>query len=98
MTFLEDYVSSDILNKIESKYDKKTLFTIMEREQNVKNILDYFKELGFDLETIVLNRLDLLLVDYNYLQKNISDYQQDVIIPALIDDISNLDYILDSNG
>ncbi len=98
MKLLEGYVSSDIINRVEDLYDKKTLFNIMEREQNAKNILDYFKELGLDLASIVLNRLDLLLVDYNYLKKNINDYEQDVIVPVLIDDISNLDYILDSNG
>ena len=92
MKLLEGYVSSDIINRVEDLYDKKTLFNIMEREQNAKNILDYFKELGLDLASIVLNRLDLLLVDYNYLKKNINDYEQDVIVPVLIDDISNLDY------
>ncbi len=98
MNILEEYVNKNIIEKIKNRYNKKTLFNIMERESNTRDILNYFKELGLDIETIVLNRLDLLLLDYKYLKKNISDYQQDLIIPALIDDISNLDYILDSNG
>ena len=98
MNILEDYVNKDIIEKVKNRYSKKTLFNIMERESNTKNILNYFKELGLNIDSIVLNRLDLLLIDYDYLKKNISDYQQDLIIPALLDDISNLDYILDSNG
>ena len=64
MKLLEGYVSSDIINRVEDLYDKKTLFNIMEREQNAKNILDYFKELGLDLASIVLNRLDLFEEKY----------------------------------
>ena len=98
MKILEDYVNKDIIEKVKNRYNKITLFNIMEREDNTKKVLNYFKKLGLNLETLLLNRLDLLLLNYDYLKKNISDYQQDLIIPALIDDISNLDYILDSNG
>ena len=90
MNILEEYVNKDIIEKIKNRYNKKTLFNIMERKSNTKNILD--------IETIVFNRLDLLLLDYNYLKSKINSYQQDLIIKALIDDISNLDYILNSNG
>ena len=98
MNILEEYVNKDIIEKIKNRYNKKTLFNIMERESNTKNILNYFKELGLNIDSIVLNRLDLLLIDYNYLKSKINSYQQDLIIKALIDDISNLDYILNSNG
>ena len=98
MNFLDNYVSTSIIDKIKTRYSKKTLCALMEREENVKKVLDYFKELGLNIETIVLNRLDLLLINYKHLKDKIDSYQQDLIIPALKDDISTLDYILVSEG
>ncbi len=98
MNFLDNYVSESIIDKIKTRYNKKTLCVLMEREENVKKVLDYFKELGLNIETIVLNRLDLLLINYKHLKDKIDSYQQDLIIPALKDDISTLDYILVSEG
>ena len=98
MNFLDNYVSESIIDKIKTRYNKKTLCVLMEREENVKKVLDYFKELGLNIETIVLNRLDLLLINYKHLKEKIDSYQQDLIIPALKDDISTLDYILVSEG
>ena len=71
MNFLDNYVSESIIDKIKTRYNKKTLCVLMEREENVKNVLDYFKELGLNIETIVLNRLDLLLINYKHLKEKI---------------------------
>ena len=98
MNFLDNYVSESIIDKIKTRYSKKTLCALIESEENVKKVLDYFKELGLSIETILLNRLDLLLINYKHLKENIDSYQQDLLIPVLKDDISNLDYILVSEG
>ncbi len=98
MEFLKKYVSMDVIRKLEEKYSNEMLMDIIYHEDNVKKVLEYFKSLGFDINTLLINRLDIFLIDFNYLKKNIEDYNKEEVIEVLKNDISVLDYLLDSVG
>ena len=96
--FLSNYVNQDTINKILDKYSKEMILDIIYHEDNVLKVLDYFKSLDFDIETLLINRLDIFLIDINYLKNNIESYNREEVIESLKNDISILDYLLDSVG
>ncbi len=98
MDFLTDYVSQNIIDKILIKYSKEMIVSIIYKEDNVKEVIKYFKSLGFDIETLLINRLDIFLININHLKENIESYNKDEVIESLKNDISILDYLLDSVG
>ena len=98
MDFLSNYVSQDIIDKILIKYSKEMIVSIIYKEDNVKEVIEYFKSLGFDIETLLINRLDIFLININHLKENIESYNKDEVIESLKNDISILDYLLDSVG
>ena len=98
MDFLNDYVSQDVIDKILKKYSKEMIVSIIYKEDNVKEVIKYFKSLGFDIETLLINRLDIFLININHLKENIESYNKDEVIESLKNDISILDYLLDSVG
>ena len=98
MDFLSNYVSQDIIDKILVKYSKEMIVSIIYQEDNVKEVIEYFKSLGFDIETLLINRLDIFLININHLKENIESYNKDEVIESLKNDISILDYLLDSVG
>ena len=97
MNFLDNYVNKDIINKIKSKYNKKIITSIIYNQDNVIKVLEYFKSLGLDIVSLLVNRLDIFLININVLRKNIEDYDKN-IVELLKNDISILDYLLDSVG
>lgn len=98
MDFLSDYVSQDVIDKILIKYSKEMIVSIIYQEDNVREVIEYFKSLGFDIETLLINRLDIFLININHLKENIESYNKDEVIESLKNDISILDYLLDSVG
>lgn len=98
MEFLSNYVSQDIIDKILRKYSKEMIVSIIYKEDNVREVIEYFKSLGFDIETLLINRLDIFLININHLKENIESYNKDEVIESLKNDISILDYLLDSVG
>ncbi|MBQ8472543.1 MAG: hypothetical protein IJ501_03470 [Bacilli bacterium] len=92
MEFLKLYGLNDIeINKLYIKYSKALINSIIYKKENVLLILNYFKEKEFDLKTIILNRLDLFLINFNHLKEKIEKYNEERIINWLKDDISLID-------
>ena len=97
MNFLDNYVNKDIVKKINNKYNKKIITSIIYNQDNVIKVLEYFKNLGLDITSLLVNRLDIFLINIEILRKNIEDYDKN-IVELLKNDISILDYLLDSVG
>lgn len=92
MEFLKLYGLNDIeINKLYIKYSKALINSIIYKKENVLLVLNYFKEKEFDLKTIILNRLDLFLVNFNHLKEKIGKYDEERVINWLKDDISLID-------
>ena len=90
MDFLTDYVSQNIIDKILIKYSKEMIVSIIYKEDNVKEVIKYFKSLGFDIETLLINRLDIFLININHLKENIESYNKDEVIESLKNDANAL--------
>ena len=92
MEFFKLYGLTDIeIDKLYLNYSKSLINSIIYKKENVLLILDYLKEKEFDLKTIILNRLDLFLVNFNHLKEKIMKYDEERIINWLKDDISLID-------
>ena len=92
MSFLEKIVDSNTILKLEKLYDKKMLANIVSKEEDVLKIIDYFKELDFDIKTLLINRLDVFLLDLDYIKKKIDNNQE--VMLALKDDFSIFDELV----
>ena len=92
MEFFKLYGLTDIeIDKLYLNYSKSLINSIIYKKENVLLILNYLKEKEFDLKTIILNRLDLFLVNFNHLKEKIMKYDEERIINWLKDDISLID-------
>ena len=91
-------MNQDVIDKILRKYSKEMIVSIIYKEDKVRKVIEYFKSLGFDIETLLINRLDIFLININHLKENIESYNKDEVIESLKNYISILDYLLDSVG
>ena len=91
MDFLEEFgLSLEDINYIKSKYDKKVISSILYKEENVSLLLNYLKEKGFNIKSLLINRLDLFLIDFSVIKDKIDSYDLK-IIEALKNDFSVFD-------
>ena len=92
MKFLLKFgLTEDDIKYIKSKYDKKIISCILYKEENVIELINYFKKLKFNIKSLLINRLDLFLIDYNIIKNKIDSYDKKQIIEILQNDISLLD-------
>ncbi len=92
MNFLEKYgLSKEEILKLERSYSKALLNNIFYKKDNVCLLLDYFQGHNFDLKTLLFNRLDLFLIDYQKIKNRISKYDEEKLLSCLQDDISLID-------
>ncbi len=92
MNFLEKYgLKEEDIKKIENNYEKSLISNISYKKDNVCLLLDYFQGHNFDLKTLLFNRLDLFLIDYQKIKKRISKYDEEKLLSYLQDDISLID-------
>lgn len=92
MNFLEKYgLSKEEILKLEHSYSKPLLNNIFYKKDNVCLLLDYFQAHNFDLKTLLFNRLDLFLIDYQKIKNRISKYDEEKLLSCLQDDISLID-------
>ena len=93
MQFLEKaLIDKGTIAKLQEIYDKAILSSIVYREDEVLKIIEYLKELGFDIKTLLVNRLDIFLLDLDYLKRKIGSNQE--IIETLKNDFSFFDELL----
>ena len=91
MKFLYNYDLNELdINKIKEKYNNAIISSFIYKKNNVIKLLDFFKDKGFNLKSLLLNRLDIFLVDYQIIYNKLSKYNN---IDFLKDDISIIDFI-----
>lgn len=91
MDFLEEFgLNLEDINYIKSKYDKRVISSILYKEENVSLLLNYLKDKGFNIKSLLINRLDLFLIDFNILKNKIDSYDLK-IIETLKNDFSIFD-------
>ena len=72
MSFLEYYVNDYVIKKINDKYNKRIISSIIYNQDNVIKIIKYFKSLDLEIENLLINRLDIFLIKFDKLKNNIS--------------------------
>ena len=72
MSFLEYYVNDYVINKINDKYNKRIISSIIYNQDNVIKVIKYFKSLDLEIENLLINRLDIFLINFDKLKNNIS--------------------------
>ena len=93
MDFLEKAdISKKIISQIEKLYDEELIANIIYKEEEVLDIIDYFKKLELDIESILLNRLDVFLLNLDYIKSKIDENQE--VIENLKDDFSIFDELV----
>ena len=93
MDFLEKAdISKKIISQIEKLYDEELIANIIYKEEEVLEIIDYFKKLELDIESILLNRLDVFLLNLDYIKSKIDENQE--VIENLKDDFSIFDELV----
>ena len=93
MDFLEKAdISKKIISQIEKLYDEELIANIIYKEEEVLEIIDYFKKLELDIESILLNRLDVFLLNLDYIKSKIDEIQE--VIENLKDDFSIFDELV----
>ncbi len=93
MDFLEKAdISKKIISQMEKLYDEELIANIIYKEEEVLEIIDYFKKLELDIESILLNRLDVFLLNLDYIKSKIDENQE--VIENLKDDFSIFDELV----
>lgn len=92
MEFLKLYdLSDNDIKKLINRYDESLISSILYKKEEVILILDYFKSKNLDLKTVLLNRLDIFLMDFQDIKNKLDKYNEEEIIKHLKDDISLID-------
>ena len=92
MKFLENYgLNKEEITKLKNTYSKLLLSNILYKKNNVCLLLDYFQGHDFDLKTLLFNRLDLFLVDYQIIKDKVNRYDEEKLLTYFKEDISLID-------
>lgn len=95
MNFLTEYdISKETIEKIKENYDESTCFYCLTIKENMKEVISYLKSLHVEsIDQLLTNRLELFFLPVETLKKHLIEYNEEVFVKLLNEDINVLNNI-----
>lgn len=94
MEFLKAYVKDDTISKIRNNNEESVIFNFLCFENNAKQIITYLKEIGVTvIDELLINRLELFTIDIDQIKAHINNYNVEVLVQLINEDINTLNNI-----
>lgn len=95
MNFLIEYdVSKETIEKIKENYDESTCFYCLTIKENMKEVINYLKSIHVEsIDQLLTNRLELFFLPVETLKEHLREYNEDVFVQLLNEDINVLNNI-----
>lgn len=95
MDFLLDYnISQEVINIIKENHDDSMLFSVLCSQDNVVKVISYLESIHVDvIGSLLMNRLELFLLPVDTIQKYFENYNIQVLVQLLNEDINVLNNV-----
>jgi hypothetical protein len=95
MKFLEEYNFSEQFYKdLRTSYEDSTLDIFRIEEYNVKEVINYFKEIGIKpIEELILYKIEIFTKDIEIVKEAFNKYNIKDIVSLINEDITNIDMV-----
>lgn len=95
MEFLKEFAIDDMtLEKIKENNEESVIFNFLCFEDNAKKIITYLNEIGITvIADLLTNRLELFTLDVEKVKEHINNYNVEVLVQLINEDINTLNNI-----
>ena len=91
---LEDGFSNDLIRQMKNRYDEAILDQFCLEEENVHDVIRYFKRIGIQrIDILLLTRIDLFMKDIIEIKDTFLKYNIKKVVDEINQDISAIDFI-----
>ena len=91
---LEDGLSKELIDQIEKKYDDAIIDQFILEEENVHDVIRYFKKIGIHrIDTLLLTRIEVFMKDINDVKDAFLRHNIKQMVEEINKDINNIDYV-----
>lgn len=87
-------ISREIIEKIKDHNDPALIFNFICSFDNVIKNIEYFKSIGIEvIDTLLVNRLEFLLVDHNKIKEAFDDFDTLILVKLINEDINAINLL-----
>ena len=91
---LKDGISRETIKKVQQKYDESIIDQFCLEEENVHDVIRYFKKIGIkSIEELLLTRIEIFTKDINDIKDAFLHHNIKEIVEKINKDINTIDYI-----
>lgn len=95
MDFLLDLgFSSNLIEEMEDVNEASLLYDFVCNQENVKEIVDYFREIGISsIERLLIYKLEIFSVDLEKIKKSFNNYDVSTLVQLVNEDINAINFL-----
>lgn len=91
---LKDGISKTTINKMMEKYDESILEQFSLEEENIHDVIHYFKKIGIkEIDLLLLTRIEIFTKDINEVKDAFLKHNIKEIVDEINKDINRIDYV-----
>ena len=91
---LEDGFNKELINQIEKRYDESIIDQFILEEENVHDVIRYFKKIGIHhIDILLLTRIEIFMKDINDVKDAFLRHNIKQMVEEINKDINNIDYV-----
>ena len=95
MQFLiENGFKKSTIEKLQEKYDESILDVVSLEEENVKEVINYLKQIGIqNIEDLMIYQIELFTKDIDKIKKHFDKPNQYQMVEKINEDVMNIDKV-----
>ena len=95
MNFLREYdITDEVIEQIRENNDTSIIQALIYNEQNVGQIINYFKEINIEvIDELLISRPELFTVDVSKIKSEINKYNVEILVNLINEDINSINFI-----
>ena len=95
MDFLKELdISDETIIKIKENNMPNVIRQFIVDRENAKKIIKYMQELNIEvIEDLLIRRIEIFSIDYNRLKKAFDNYNTEVLVALVNEDISTINFL-----
>ena len=95
MDFLLDLgFSSDLIEKMEDVNEASLLYDFVCNQENAKEIIDYFREIGINsIDRLLVYKLEIFSIDLEKIKKAFNKYDVFTLVQIVNEDINAINFL-----
>lgn len=91
---LEDGFSNDLINQIQKRYDQAIIDQFCLEEENVHDVIRYFKKIGIHkIDVLLLTRIEIFMKDIIEIKDAFLQHNIKKVVDEINQDINMIDFI-----